>query len=63
MLNDEKNSFSLFSVVPYTYDQQRVVNFLVERGIGGGDDPIGFLLASYDFLIKELNELKQNQSE
>jgi hypothetical protein len=35
---------------PYTPDEQRVVDYLVKitgGSIGGGDDPIGFLIASH----------------
>ncbi len=35
---------------PYTPDQQRVVEYVTEitnGGIGGGDDPVGFLIASH----------------
>lgn len=28
-------------------------------GIGGGDDPIGFLLASYEMLIRERKEMQR----
>lgn len=36
---------------PYSADEKRVVDFLYERGVGGGDDPIGFILASYAFIV------------
>lgn len=39
---------------PYTKEEQRVADFIVERSngaVGGGDDPIGFLLASYALLV------------
>jgi hypothetical protein len=36
---------------PYSTEEQRVVDFLAEAqdddGIGGGDDPIGFMLVSW----------------
>ena len=44
---------------PYTKDEQRVANWLAERSggnIGGGDDPIGFLLASYAYLHAMLHQ-------
>lgn len=38
----------------YTPDQQRAANYIVEAaGIGGGDDPVGFLIASHAFLAKD----------
>lgn len=48
---------------PYSPDEQRVVKFLGDRGgIGGGDDPIGFLLASYDYLV-ERNRLLTKETQ
>jgi hypothetical protein len=49
--------------IPYSLDEQRVVNWLLSKDLGGGDDPIGFLLASYEMIVQELNELKNNRSE
>lgn len=37
---------------PYTPDEARVAKYLMDlTGIGGGDDPIGFLLASHRILV------------
>lgn len=49
---------------PYTKDEQRVVAWLVGRSpeIGGGDDPIGFLLASYEYVHAELVRLRDDDS-
>lgn len=44
---------------PYTKEEQRVADFIVERSngaVGGGDDPIGFLLASYALLSAALDK-------
>jgi hypothetical protein len=41
----------------YSHDQQRVVDFLDKRSegiLGGGIDPIGFLLASYEYMGHQL---------
>lgn len=40
---------------PYTTDEQRVCEFLTRLSpdIGCGDDPIGFLMASYEWLLAE----------
>ena len=44
---------------PYSADEQRVAAWLVAKiGIGGGDDPIGFLIASHDFAIMQRNILR-----
>ena len=44
---------------PYTPEEQRVADWLARNGgVGGGDDPIGFLLASYAFLIAQRNALR-----
>lgn len=37
----------------YTVDQQRVAEYLNELGIGGGGDPVGFLMASHSLLIEQ----------
>lgn len=40
---------------PYSNDECRVVDYLylVAPDIGAGDDPIGFLLASHNWLMRE----------
>lgn len=41
---------------PYTSDEQRVVDYIYEKSnqfLGGGDDPIGFLIASHNLLSWE----------
>ncbi len=43
---------------PYSEDEKRVAKFFHERGVGGGDDPIGFILASYAYLVEERNDLR-----
>jgi GTP-dependent phosphoenolpyruvate carboxykinase len=46
----------------YTPDQQRVADWLVNRTqhmVGAGDDPIGFLLASYEHVHAELVEVRK----
>ena len=43
----------------YSRDQQRVADWLNNRaGIGGGDDPIGFLLASYEMIHGQLAQFQ-----
>jgi len=47
---------------PYTYEEMRVVDFiqvLTDNQIGGGDDPIGFILASYGYIQSENQELRR----
>jgi hypothetical protein len=40
---------------PYSPDEERVAAYLVEKtGIGAGDDPIGFLIASHETLAYQL---------
>lgn len=48
---------------PYSPDEQRVAAFFSERGIGGGDDPIGFLLSSYVLVIEERNALRRARAD
>ncbi len=45
----------------YTKDQQRAADYLVELSggnIGGGTDPVGFLILQHRFLRQEFRELK-----
>jgi hypothetical protein len=44
---------------PYGRQENRVVNYLNSLGAGGGDDPVGFLIASYDLLRREAAELRE----
>lgn len=41
-----------FTTNPYTPDEERVAKWLTDRApqVGAGDDPIGFLMASYELL-------------
>lgn len=49
-----------FDKSPYTHDEMRVAKWIVETGgIGGGDDPIGFLLNSYEMIKIEHTVLKR----
>jgi hypothetical protein len=42
-----------FEAMPYHRHEQRVADYLVElTGIGGGADPIGFLIASHRALVE-----------
>jgi hypothetical protein len=47
---------------PYSPDEERVAKWIMDKtDIGGGDDPIGFLMASHEYAIHQRNELqKQN---
>jgi mevalonate kinase len=43
---------------PYTESEQRVANWLAKKtGAGGGDDPIGFLIASHEMVVSQRNAL------
>lgn len=43
----------------YDAQETRVAAWLTERtGIGAGDDPVGFILASYDLKIQEMEDLR-----
>lgn len=52
-----------FDKNPYTPDEMRVAEFFFERGTGGGDDPIGAILAGYAFVVIERNNLRTALSE
>jgi len=44
---------------PYTKDEARVAKWLGDKtGIGGGDDPIGFLIASHEELALQCRTFK-----
>jgi hypothetical protein len=45
---------------PYSKDEARVARFFYERGTGGGDDPIGALIASHEYLIAERKSMPQS---
>lgn len=43
---------------PYSDDEQRVARYISDIcGIGGGDDPIGFLIASHKHLSAKLKSI------
>jgi hypothetical protein len=44
---------------PYSTDEQRVAEYFFRCGTGGGDDPIGALLASHAYVVAERNEANQ----
>jgi hypothetical protein len=47
-----------FDKNPYSPDEARVAKWLDEKaGMGGGDDPLGFLMVSYDYLVAQRNHL------
>ena len=45
---------------PYSPDEERVAKWIFDRpgGVGAGDDPIGFLITSYEYLIEERARLR-----
>jgi hypothetical protein len=45
---------------PYSADERRVASFFFERGTGGGDDPVGFVLASHQALADQRNALAKS---
>lgn len=47
---------------PYSPDEQRVADWLCKRSgenIGGGDDPIGFLMVSYEYVMASNANLRR----
>lgn len=45
---------------PYSDDEKRVAQWFSNvAGIGGGEDPIGFMIASHEMLARERKDLKQ----
>ena len=51
-----------FDTNPYSKDEDRVAEFLSKKGIGGGDDPIGFILASYEYMSFIIRRYKIDSS-
>ena len=49
-----------FEKEPYSKDEERVAKWLSQRGLGAGDDPIGFLLASYEYIQRRLHDYENN---
>jgi hypothetical protein len=48
---------------PYTADEKRVCTFILEitnNAVGCGDDPIGFLIASYRAIMRERDQLRKH---
>lgn len=43
---------------PYSPDEARVARWFFDKGIGGGDDPIGSLIASHEVLAAERKQLR-----
>lgn len=50
-----------FAAQPYSKEEERVLVYLhnVAPDIGGGDDPIGFLLSSHNWLMRERRGQRQ----
>jgi len=47
-----------FDKNPYTPCEKRIAEFFSEKGIGGGDDPVGFIIASHQALADDRRELR-----
>lgn len=44
---------------PYSADEARVAKFFVEKiGLGGGDDPVGSLIASHEYVVAQRNQYR-----
>lgn len=44
---------------PYSVDEKRIAEFFFECGVGGGDDPIGSIIASHAYLAAECNRYRK----
>lgn len=52
-----------FKEKPYSADEARVAAwFCKHAGIGGGDNPIGSLIASHEMLAAQRNKLREGRS-
>lgn len=53
-------AYATMRETPYDEQEARVAKWIVERtGAGGGDDPIGFIMASYDLKIAEMEAMRK----
>jgi hypothetical protein len=43
-------------VKPYSPEESRAAEYICEFGIGGGDDPVGFLIASHRELVATIQQ-------
>ena len=51
-----------FTTHPYSDDEKRIVNWIMQKtkgNVGGGDDPIGFIMASHDMINAERIQLRE----
>lgn len=49
-----------FDENPYSPDEERVAKWLSDKtGIGGGDDPIGFLMASHEYVVEQRDQFAE----
>jgi hypothetical protein len=47
-----------FDKQPYTADEKRVADYIIETTggtVGGGDDPIGFLMSAHALVVNDRN--------
>jgi hypothetical protein len=50
-----------FDANPYSPDEARVAKWIADlTGAGGGDDPIGFLIASHELMAMQRTNLRQH---
>lgn len=47
-----------FETHPYSADEARVAKYFADRGIGGGDDPIGAMLVGYAWVVEHMNKYR-----
>ncbi len=51
------NMSNFLDTISYTIDQQRAAKYIVDiSGIGGGTDPVGFLISSHAHLREQIND-------
>lgn len=50
-IGDPRHKDRDLETAPYDRQEQRVVNYLWSLGLAGGNDPIGFLIASHSIQI------------
>lgn len=58
-LGDPRQRNRDIEAAPYSRQEQRVAQYLAEIAFGGGDDPVGFLMASHTLLAHELKMARE----
>lgn len=48
-----------FDKKPYTPEEQRVADYFLKYDLGGGNDPIGSLIAMHEYLAFQIKQMRE----